>query len=46
LATLRETVAEPKVVGKFLVPHRYKKIMVAIQTFLDVDSLMLTNVTG
>jgi hypothetical protein len=48
LATLGETVAEPKVVGKFLrsVPHKYKQIVVAIQTLLDVETLTLTNVTG
>jgi hypothetical protein len=48
LATLGETVAEPKVVGKFLhsVPHKYKQIVVAIQTLLDVETLTLANVTG
>jgi hypothetical protein len=48
LATLGETVAEPKVVGKFLrsVPHKYKHIVVTIQTLLDVETLTLANVTG
>jgi hypothetical protein len=48
LATLGETVAKPKVVGKFLrsVPHRYRQIVVAIQILLDVDKLTLVNVTG
>jgi hypothetical protein len=48
LAMLGETVAEPKVVGKFLrsVPHKYKQIVVAIQTLLDVETLTLANVTG
>jgi hypothetical protein len=48
LATLGEIVAEPKVVGKFLrsVPHKYKQIVVAIQTLLDVETLTLANVTG
>ncbi len=48
LAKLGETVAEPKVVGKFLrsVPHKYKQIVVAIQTLLDVETLTLANVTG
>jgi hypothetical protein len=48
LATLGETVVEPKVVGKFLrsVPHKYKQIVVAIQTLLDVETLTLANVTG
>jgi hypothetical protein len=48
LATLGETVAEPKVVGKFFrsVPHKYKQIVVAIQTLLDVEILTLTNVMG
>jgi hypothetical protein len=47
LATLGETVAEPKVVGKFLrsVPHKYKQIVVAIQTLLDVETLTLANVS-
>jgi hypothetical protein len=48
LATLGETVAEPKVVGKFLrsVPHKYKQIVVVIQTLLDVETLTLSNMTG
>jgi hypothetical protein len=48
LATLVETVAEPKVVGKFLrnIPHGYKQVIVAIQTLLDVDSLMVANMMG
>jgi hypothetical protein len=48
LATLGETVAKSKVVGKFLrsVPHKYKKIVVAIQTLLDVETLTLANVIG
>jgi uncharacterized membrane protein YgcG len=48
LATLGKTVAESKVVGKFLrsVPHKYKQIVVAIQTLLDVEGLTLANVTG
>jgi hypothetical protein len=47
LATLGETIAETKVVGKFLrsVYHKYKQIAVAIQTLLDVETLMLANVT-
>jgi hypothetical protein len=47
LATLGETVAE-QVVGKFLrsVPHKYKQIVVAMQTLLDVGTLTLANVTG
>jgi hypothetical protein len=34
--------------GKFIhnVPHKYKQIVVAKQTLLDVETLMLTNVTG
>jgi hypothetical protein len=41
-------VEEPKVVGNFLwsVPHRYRQIVVAIQSLLDVDTLTLANVTG
>jgi lantibiotic modifying enzyme len=48
LATLGETVEEPKVVGKFLrsVHHRYWQIVVAIQMLLDVNKLTLANVTG
>jgi hypothetical protein len=48
LATLGETIAEPKVVDKFLhsVPHKYKQIVVVIQMLLDMETLMLTNVTG
>jgi hypothetical protein len=48
LATLGETVAETKVVDKFLrnIPHKYKQIVVVIQTLLDVDTLTLANVTG
>jgi hypothetical protein len=48
LATLGETVTEPKVVGKFLhsVPHKYKQIVVVIQTLLNVETLTLANVTG
>jgi hypothetical protein len=48
LATLGETIVEPKVVGKFLrsVHHMYKQIVVAIQTLLDIETLTLANVTG
>jgi hypothetical protein len=48
LATLGETIAEQKVVGKFLhsVPHKYKQIVVVIQTLLNVGTLMLANVMG
>jgi hypothetical protein len=48
LATLVEIVEEPKVVSKFLrcVPHRYRQIVVAINTLLDVKTLSLANVTG
>jgi hypothetical protein len=48
LATLGETVAEQKVVGKFLhsVPHKYKQIVVVIQTLHDVGTLTVANVTG
>jgi hypothetical protein len=48
LTTLGEQVEEPKVVGKFLqsVPHRYRQIVVVIQSLLDVDTLTLVNVTG
>jgi hypothetical protein len=48
LATLGEIVEEPKVVSKFLrcVPHRYRQIVVAINTLLDVKTLSLANVTG
>jgi hypothetical protein len=44
MATLGETVVELKVVGKFLrsVPHKYKQIVVAIQTLLDMETLTLT----
>jgi hypothetical protein len=47
LATLGETVVE-QVVSKFLrsVPHKYKQIIVAMQTLLDVGTLTLANVTG
>jgi hypothetical protein len=47
LATLRETIVE-QAVGKFLhsVPHKYKQIIVAMQTLLDVGTLTLANVTG
>jgi hypothetical protein len=48
LATLGEIIAELKVVSKFLrsVPHKYKQIIVAIQTLLDVKTLTLANVLG
>jgi hypothetical protein len=48
IATLGETVDETKVVSKFLrsVLHRYKQIVIAIQTLLDVSTLTLVNVTG
>ncbi|KAG8088555.1 hypothetical protein GUJ93_ZPchr0010g8470 [Zizania palustris] len=48
LATLGEKVDEAKVVGEFLqsAPHRYKQIVLAIQTLLDVDTHTLANVTG
>jgi uncharacterized membrane protein YgcG len=48
LATLGETVVETKVVDKFLrsIPHKYKQIVVVIQTLLDVDTLTLAIVTG
>jgi hypothetical protein len=48
LVTLRETVAKPKVVGKFLrsVPHKYKQIVVTIQMMLDVETLTLAKMTG
>jgi hypothetical protein len=48
LAMLGETVTEQKVVDKFLhsVPHKYKQIVVAIQTLLDVETLTLVNMTG
>ena len=48
LATLGETVEEAKVVGKFLrsVPAKYKQIVLAIQTLLDVSTLTLADVTG
>jgi hypothetical protein len=48
LATLGEIVEEPKVVSKFLrcVPHRYRQIVVVINTLLDVKALLLANVTG
>jgi hypothetical protein len=48
MATLGEIVEEPKVVSKFLrcVPHRYRQIVVAINTLLDVKTLSLANVTG
>jgi hypothetical protein len=48
LATLGKQVEEPKVVGKFLrsMPHRYRQIVVAIQSLLDVDTLTLANVIG
>jgi hypothetical protein len=48
LAMLGETVTEQKVIGKFLrsVPHKYKQIVVVIQTLLDVGTLTLANVTG
>jgi hypothetical protein len=48
LATLVEIVEEPKVVSKFLrcVLHRYRQIVVAINTLLDVKTLSLANVTG
>jgi hypothetical protein len=47
-ATLGEKVEEAKVVGKFLrsVPHRFWQIIVAIHTLLDIDQLMLENMTG
>jgi hypothetical protein len=48
LTTLDEAVEEPKVVGKFLrsVPQHYRQIVVAIQSLLDIDTLMLANVMG
>lgn len=48
LATLGEKVDEAKVVDKFLrsVPHRYRQIIISIQTLLDVSTLTLANVTG
>jgi hypothetical protein len=47
LATLEEIVEEPKVVSKFLqcMPHRYRQIVVAINTLLDIKTLSLVNVT-
>jgi hypothetical protein len=48
LATLGEIIVELKVVGKFLrsVPHKYKQIILAIQTLLDVKTLAFANVLG
>lgn len=48
LATLGVMLDEPTVVGKFLrsVPTRFKQIVVAIQTLLDVSTLTLAEVTG
>jgi hypothetical protein len=48
LATLGESLDEPKVVAKFLcsVPRRYRQIVLAIQTLLDVSNLTLANVMG
>jgi uncharacterized membrane protein YgcG len=48
LATLGVTLDEPTVVGKFLrsVSTRFKQIVVAIQTLLDVSTLTLAEVTG
>jgi hypothetical protein len=48
LATLGEIITEQKVIGKFLhsVPHKYKQIVVAIQTLLDVETLTLVNMMG
>jgi hypothetical protein len=48
LATLGVTLDEPTVVGKFLrsVPVRFKQIVVAIQTLLDVSTLTLAEATG
>jgi hypothetical protein len=48
LATLGVTLDEPTVLGKFLrsVPARFKQIVVAIQTLLDVSTLTLAEATG
>jgi hypothetical protein len=48
LATLGVTLDEPTVVGKFLrsVPARFKQIVVAIQTLLDMSTLTLEEATG
>ncbi|WVZ61107.1 hypothetical protein U9M48_011029 [Paspalum notatum var. saurae] len=48
LVTLGVTLDEPMVVGKFLrsVPARFKQIVVAIKTLLDVSTLTLEDATG